>query len=128
MCWSISSMFRITHRSQLRQITCTSQITQIPPIKWLQIKPMMWKMVLRSWISSLLLWSKLFVSVLFYFPEVANNFTDYTKSEQFHDAAYDAFITGKCFATMANYLGSFTNPPQKRVSPTSQLMEPFLNK
>ncbi|XP_072029451.1 poly(A)-specific ribonuclease PARN-like [Amphiura filiformis] len=60
--------------------------------------------------------------------EVAQNYTDYTKSEQFHDAGYDAFITGQCFATMANYLGTFMTPPQKRVSPSSQLLEPFLNK
>nr|XP_054763474.1 poly(A)-specific ribonuclease PARN-like [Lytechinus pictus] len=56
------------------------------------------------------------------------NFTDYTVNQKFHEAAYDAYITGVCFATMANYLGSFLTPPKPRVSPTSNLIEPFLNK
>ena len=28
-----------------------------------------------------------------------------------HEAGYDAFITGICFATMVTYLGSFLDPP-----------------
>ncbi|XP_071813043.1 poly(A)-specific ribonuclease PARN-like isoform X2 [Apostichopus japonicus] len=61
----------------------------------------------------------------------AQKFPEYTlHNEQLHEAGYDAFVTGICFATMANYLGSLVKTPPKggRVSPTSQLMEPFMNK
>ncbi|XP_071507628.1 LOW QUALITY PROTEIN: poly(A)-specific ribonuclease PARN-like [Diadema antillarum] len=59
---------------------------------------------------------------------IPSHFPDYTASEKFHEAAYDAYVTGVCFATMANYLGTFLTPPKPRVSPTSNLIEPFLNK
>ncbi|XP_022101867.1 poly(A)-specific ribonuclease PARN-like [Acanthaster planci] len=49
-------------------------------------------------------------------------------NDQSHEAGYDAFITGSCFATMANYLGSFLDPPKGCVSPTCNLIEPFHNK
>jgi poly(A)-specific ribonuclease len=29
-----------------------------------------------------------------------------TLNEKYHEAAYDAYITGLCFITMANYLGN----------------------
>lgn len=56
------------------------------------------------------------------------NFNDYTLNQKFHEAAYDAYVTGVCFATMANYLGTFLTPPKPRVSPSSNIIEPFLNK
>lgn len=62
---------------------------------------------------------------------MAKNFPQYSaETEQLHEAGYDAYITGLCFATMANYLGSLVKTPPKggRVSPTSHLMEPFMNK
>ncbi|XP_038068770.1 poly(A)-specific ribonuclease PARN-like [Patiria miniata] len=51
-----------------------------------------------------------------------------SSNDQSHEAGYDAFITGSCFATMANYLGTFLDPPRGRVSPTCNLIEPFHNK
>eukprot|EP00057_Strongylocentrotus_purpuratus_P028162 XP_011682636.1 PREDICTED: poly(A)-specific ribonuclease PARN [Strongylocentrotus purpuratus] len=57
-----------------------------------------------------------------------SGFVDYTANQKFHEAAYDAYVTGVCFATMANYIGTFLTPPKPRVSPTSNLIEPFLNK
>ena len=39
-------------------------------------------------------------------PETAEGFPRYdTAQEQLHEAGYDAYITGLCFISMANYLG-----------------------
>ena len=47
---------------------------------------------------------KLFVS------ETAEGFPSYdTAQEQLHEAGYDAYITGLCFISMANYLGNGHN-------------------
>lgn len=43
----------------------------------------------------------------FFFLESAEGFPSYdTASEQLHEAGYDAYITGLCFISMANYLGT----------------------
>ncbi|XP_030047817.1 poly(A)-specific ribonuclease PARN-like [Microcaecilia unicolor] len=61
--------------------------------------------------------------------ESAEGFPSYdTASEQLHEAGYDAYITGLCFISMANFLGSFLNPPKLNVSARSKLIEPFYNK
>uniref|UniRef100_A0A6J0VAG1 Poly(A)-specific ribonuclease PARN n=1 Tax=Pogona vitticeps TaxID=103695 RepID=A0A6J0VAG1_9SAUR len=61
--------------------------------------------------------------------ESAEGFPSYnTASEQLHEAGYDAYITGLCFISMANYLGSFLSPPKNHVSARSKLIEPFFNK
>ncbi|XP_029432422.1 poly(A)-specific ribonuclease PARN isoform X2 [Rhinatrema bivittatum] len=61
--------------------------------------------------------------------ESAESFPSYnTDSEQLHEAGYDAYITGLCFISMANFLGSFLSPPKLNVSPRSKLIEPFYNK
>uniref|UniRef100_A0A8C0E6Q3 Poly(A)-specific ribonuclease PARN n=1 Tax=Balaenoptera musculus TaxID=9771 RepID=A0A8C0E6Q3_BALMU len=61
--------------------------------------------------------------------ESAEGFPSYdTASEQLHEAGYDAYITGLCFISMANYLGSFLSPPKIHVSARSKLIEPFYNK
>lgn len=61
--------------------------------------------------------------------ESAEGFPSYdTASEQLHEAGYDAYITGLCFISMANYLGSFLSPPKVHVSSRSKLIEPFFNK
>ncbi|XP_032098608.1 poly(A)-specific ribonuclease PARN isoform X1 [Sapajus apella] len=61
--------------------------------------------------------------------ESAKGFPSYdTASEQLHEAGYDAYITGLCFISMANYLGSFLSPPKIHVSARSKLIEPFFNK
>ncbi|XP_066130899.1 poly(A)-specific ribonuclease PARN [Saccopteryx bilineata] len=61
--------------------------------------------------------------------ESAEGFPSYdTASEQLHEAGYDAYITGLCFISMTNYLGSFLSPPKIHVSSRSKLIEPFINK
>nr|XP_048289195.1 poly(A)-specific ribonuclease PARN isoform X3 [Myodes glareolus] len=61
--------------------------------------------------------------------ESAEGFPSYnTASEQLHEAGYDAYITGLCFISMANYLGSLLGPPKMCVSAKSKLIEPFFNK
>ncbi|ETE72116.1 Poly(A)-specific ribonuclease PARN, partial [Ophiophagus hannah] len=61
--------------------------------------------------------------------ESAEGFPSYnTASEQLHEAGYDAYITGLCFISMANFLGSFLSPPANHVSARSKLIEPFFNK
>lgn len=51
-----------------------------------------------------------------------------TSTEQLHEAGYDAYITGLCFISMANYLGTFLTPPKSHISARSKLLEPFYNK
>ncbi|KAG8432935.1 hypothetical protein GDO86_017266 [Hymenochirus boettgeri] len=59
----------------------------------------------------------------------ADGFQSYnTASEQLHEAGYDAYITGLCFITMANYLGSFLSPPKGYVCSRSKIIRPFFNK
>ncbi|XP_041086376.1 poly(A)-specific ribonuclease PARN-like isoform X2 [Polyodon spathula] len=59
----------------------------------------------------------------------AEGFQSYnTASEQLHEAGYDAYITGLCFISMANFLGSFLSPPKPHISARSKLIEPFFNK
>ncbi|XP_041435224.1 poly(A)-specific ribonuclease PARN-like isoform X5 [Xenopus laevis] len=59
----------------------------------------------------------------------AEGFPSYnTASEQLHEAGYDAYITGLCFISMANYLGSFLSPPKGYVSSQSKIIRPFFNK
>ncbi|KAE8579783.1 hypothetical protein XENTR_v10024181 [Xenopus tropicalis] len=59
----------------------------------------------------------------------AEGFPSYnTASEQLHEAGYDAYITGLCFISMANYLGSFLSPPKGYVSSRSKIIRPFFNK
>ncbi|KAM9304729.1 poly(A)-specific ribonuclease PARN [Gastrophryne carolinensis] len=61
--------------------------------------------------------------------ESAEGFPSYnTASEQLHEAGYDAYITGLCFVSMANYLGSFLSPPKGHISARSKLIRPFFNK
>nr|KAF6366807.1 poly(A)-specific ribonuclease [Pipistrellus kuhlii] len=61
--------------------------------------------------------------------ESAEGFPSYdTASEQLHEAGYDAYITGLCFISMTNYLGSFLSPPKNHVPASSKLIEPFINK
>ena len=56
-------------------------------------------------------------------------FSDYGDSdEKPHEAGYDAYITGLAFLSMANYLGSFQEPPKISITPDSSLVVPFLNK
>ncbi|XP_066432295.1 poly(A)-specific ribonuclease PARN [Eleutherodactylus coqui] len=64
-------------------------------------------------------------------PEVesAEGFASYdTGTGQLHEAGYDAYITGLCFVSMADYLGSFLSPPQTHVTVQSDLIAPFFNK
>ncbi|XP_034043619.1 poly(A)-specific ribonuclease PARN isoform X2 [Thalassophryne amazonica] len=61
--------------------------------------------------------------------ETAEGFPSYdTAQEQLHEAGYDAYITGLCFISMANFLGSFLTPPKAFISAHSKLIEPFFNK
>uniref|UniRef100_A0A667WWX7 Poly(A)-specific ribonuclease PARN n=1 Tax=Myripristis murdjan TaxID=586833 RepID=A0A667WWX7_9TELE len=62
-------------------------------------------------------------------PQTAEGFPSYdTAQEHLHEAGYDAYITGLCFISMANYLGSFLTPPKAHISARSKLIEPFFNK
>ncbi|XP_067115164.1 poly(A)-specific ribonuclease PARN [Osmerus mordax] len=61
--------------------------------------------------------------------ETAPGFPSYdTSQEQLHEAGYDAYITGLCFISMANYLGTFLTPPKAHIGSHSKLIEPFFNK
>ncbi|XP_043289264.1 poly(A)-specific ribonuclease PARN-like isoform X2 [Venturia canescens] len=49
-------------------------------------------------------------------------------SEKYHEAGYDAFITGLCFIALINNLGLSQQPEVSTVLPDSPLLNPFLNK
>ncbi|XP_053595175.1 poly(A)-specific ribonuclease PARN isoform X1 [Microplitis demolitor] len=51
-----------------------------------------------------------------------------TNSETYHEAGFDAYITGLCFIAMANYLGSLEPTPVSTVLPGSDLLLPYINK
>ncbi|GLH08416.1 Poly(A)-specific ribonuclease PARN [Gryllus bimaculatus] len=48
--------------------------------------------------------------------------------EKAHEAGYDAYLTGVCFLTLANYLGSLEEPAKKPVLPNSPLLRPYINR
>ncbi|XP_012258948.2 poly(A)-specific ribonuclease PARN-like [Athalia rosae] len=45
-----------------------------------------------------------------------------------HEAGYDAYITGLCFISLSNYLGTLQKPESSVVLPNSPLLNPFMNK
>jgi poly(A)-specific ribonuclease len=49
------------------------------------------------------------------------------QNQAFHDAAYDAFVTGLCFIRLVNYLGS-QNGIELPVAPLNSLLDPYRNK
>merc|ERR1719186_2003050 len=50
------------------------------------------------------------------------------KTAKYHEAGYDAFVTGLCFIAMSHRLGSLCGPKDTPVHPTSSHIKPFLNK
>lgn len=48
-------------------------------------------------------------------------------SEKLHEAAYDSYVTGKSFAGLTYFLGTFQDP-NETILPGSPLLEPFINK
>ena len=63
-------------------------------------------------------------------PEVSSSIDDgyVLTTEKYHEAGYDAFITGLCFISMSNRLGSIKGESKKLVLPDSPLVAPFKNK
>ncbi|XP_067672031.1 poly(A)-specific ribonuclease PARN-like [Haliotis asinina] len=61
--------------------------------------------------------------------DLPEEFSKYSAETEFlHEAGYDAYITGIAFIGMANFLGTFQQPPEDWISPQSPLIEPFVNK
>lgn len=60
-------------------------------------------------------------------PHPFMNYGHAENSAKFHDAAYDAYATGKSFATMMQHIGSQAKPPITDVVDKT-LLTPFLNK
>lgn len=61
--------------------------------------------------------------------DVADGFERYqNESGALHEAGYDAFITGCCFTTMINYLGTIQSPPIEFTLPSSPVVEQYINK
>ncbi|XP_018342732.1 PREDICTED: poly(A)-specific ribonuclease PARN-like isoform X1 [Trachymyrmex septentrionalis] len=48
--------------------------------------------------------------------------------EKYHEAGYDAYITGLCFIALSNYLGKLQHTENAMVLANSPLLYPFLNK
>ncbi|KYN27188.1 Poly(A)-specific ribonuclease PARN [Trachymyrmex cornetzi] len=48
--------------------------------------------------------------------------------EKYHEAGYDAYITGLCFIALSNYLGKLQHIENATVLANSPLLNPFLNK
>ncbi|XP_015110042.1 poly(A)-specific ribonuclease PARN [Diachasma alloeum] len=66
----------------------------------------------------------------FSIPEITSieNRSYMTNQEVYHEAGFDAYVTGLCFVAMANYLGSQQSTKVDTVLPDSSLLGPFLNK
>ncbi|GFR63916.1 poly(A)-specific ribonuclease PARN [Elysia marginata] len=61
--------------------------------------------------------------------KTAPGFERYTEEEtKLHEAGYDAFITGSCFATMCKFLGSCQKPATDFLLPSSSVIKTFVNK
>ncbi|OWF39732.1 Poly(A)-specific ribonuclease PARN [Mizuhopecten yessoensis] len=61
--------------------------------------------------------------------EMPEKFTKYSVEKgPLHEAGYDAYLTGICFICMSNYLGTFQNPSEENILPSSPLIQPFINK
>ncbi|KAK7112946.1 poly(A)-specific ribonuclease PARN-like [Littorina saxatilis] len=62
--------------------------------------------------------------------ELMEGFSDYQNAtDKYHEAGYDAYVTGCMFATMTNYIGNYKKPdPKPAVAPTEAVLKPFMNK
>ncbi|XP_054710712.1 poly(A)-specific ribonuclease PARN-like [Uloborus diversus] len=61
--------------------------------------------------------------------EVADGFEGYElNSEKAHEAGYDAFMTGYCYAALTKKLGSLQSPPVQHVPISSKLLSPLINR
>ncbi|XP_067936181.1 poly(A)-specific ribonuclease PARN-like [Watersipora subatra] len=72
--------------------------------------------------------SSLYQQINIVIPE---GFPDYEAPDckmEFHDAGYDAYTTGKCFAIMAHTIGLKATPPVQNLASNSKLLTPFINK
>ncbi|KAJ9589498.1 hypothetical protein L9F63_017315, partial [Diploptera punctata] len=49
-------------------------------------------------------------------------------NEKYHEAGYDAYITGLCYIAMANHIGSLQKPETYPVRSSSSLLKPYVNK
>jgi len=64
-------------------------------------------------------------------PDCGPKFSGYgyqRSSNKYHEAGYDAFITGLCFIAMSNRLGSLCGSKVFPVLPNHNLVKPFVNK
>ncbi|KAL8623603.1 hypothetical protein ACOMHN_037690 [Nucella lapillus] len=59
-------------------------------------------------------------------PEEFLRYKDAT--DKYHEAGYDAYVTGSIFATLANHLGKKLDHPTPVVEASSKLLDPFRNK
>ena len=61
--------------------------------------------------------------------EFAQNFPAYTSgTDKLHEAGYDAFITGNCFAIMMKHLASLQKTPSRFLKVDAPLLQPYVNK
>ncbi|GIY85671.1 poly(A)-specific ribonuclease PARN [Caerostris darwini] len=49
-------------------------------------------------------------------------------SEQFHEAGYDAFMSGLCYIALTKKLGAMATPSVEYVEPSSKILAPYLNR
>ncbi|XP_011308446.1 poly(A)-specific ribonuclease PARN isoform X3 [Fopius arisanus] len=66
----------------------------------------------------------------FSIPEITpiENRSYATVQGAYHEAGFDAYVTGLCFLAMTNYLGSQQSTKVDTVLPDSPLLHPFINK
>lgn len=70
----------------------------------------MHKYLSELWLSTYKFLPLLSIFFSLFVSETAEGFPSYdTAQEQLHEAGYDAYITGLCFISMANYLGNAYN-------------------
>ncbi|XP_034937449.1 poly(A)-specific ribonuclease PARN-like isoform X3 [Chelonus insularis] len=66
----------------------------------------------------------------FSLPEIipVENRSYKVSAEVYHEAGYDAYVTGLCYIAMANYLGSLESTKISTILPDSPVIKPYINK
>ncbi|XP_055943527.1 poly(A)-specific ribonuclease PARN-like isoform X1 [Argiope bruennichi] len=60
---------------------------------------------------------------------VADGYKGYDlTSEHFHEAGYDAFMSGLCYIAMTKKLGAMVTPSVEYVEPSSKILSPYVNR
>lgn len=110
--------FKIVVNEVLPKLIDTKLIASTPPVKEFLEQTSLGEMYQT-------LQSKPFKPVTI---KTAPGFEKYNEGSNFHEAGYDAFVTGSCLAIMCKFLGDFQKPATDFLLPSSPVINTFVNK